>query len=127
MPELAGRELDTEVARVVFGYKVIWSRDVWGVVEPCIPGTSALSDRKISCYSANMSDAWLVVERMRELGYHAIVRWHHKAEATFYKTGEGKHGYTVVIARGNALFADTAMVAICEAALKAIGNATPHD
>lgn len=64
----AGRALDIEVAKRVFGRKVCTSytfNDTYLLVkgDPCTLQT-------IPCYSSNLQDAWKVVEKMRQDGQH---------------------------------------------------------
>jgi len=67
MAELTGRELDAEVARVIFGYKVEW-KTTWLSKEPYPykPDEIDVFERAVRAYSTNMADAWLVVEKVRE-------------------------------------------------------------
>ena len=135
MPTLTGRELDAEVARVVFGYEVIWrQRMKWSDSHPTITdpvlriddsGTGRYRWQPILEYSANMSDAWLVVERMDERGYYLQMR-------TVQRDGD-EHRVTVCEKGTHTVCAivdaDTMFKAICQAAfftLKATGDDTPQ-
>jgi hypothetical protein len=104
----AGRELDVLIAEKLFSLKVDWE---FGM--PCSP---ALQDRDdewgiIPNYSMNMSDAWLVVEKMSAMHTLTLEQLLDKSwRATFIHMPRGYVGY-----------AKSASHAICLAALQVFG------
>lgn len=92
----AGRELDALIAERVMGKKVDQS-------SPCLEDGSL-----IPRYSTHIADAWLVVERFENVEVEK-----------FY------HAYTAAVHIENRAYSiqeETAPLAICLAALKAVGN-----
>lgn len=123
-PSLADRKLDVAVAEKVMRLKVVFDEDkygemhIWWVV-PTVLGTVADWDKDyLAHYSTDIAAAWLVVEKMHDewsfdCGDDALSgEW----EAQFLKVEEGPrhsgHGR-----------AETAALAICRAALAAVGAA----
>jgi len=159
--ELTGRELDAEVARVVFGYKVEWR---WGEFnlyddgrwtesqslyeppddeysawlladhiknetyerQPCYIEGFSETDRfplwgVVPEYHANMTNAWLVMERMAELGYWWEGHNPFSPEDTQHWAAFIPHGIIGLEWNANAWTGtDTESEAICLAALVAI-------
>jgi hypothetical protein len=109
----AGRELDALVAEKVMGYKIGWFTD-YGFKKEFERKVIALKgDRydNIPRYSTNISDAWQVVEKMKE-----------KERVVEIKTFD--FGYTVEINNFYPTIkqqAETAPLAICLSALKMKG------
>lgn len=104
----AGRELDILIGEGIFNYEVDQEFDQ--------PSVKALRDRYdewgiLPFYSTDMNDAWLVADHFIRAGCAAWVE------------GDGHTGYRAGITRNKGRFeadADTAPLAICLAALKAI-------
>jgi hypothetical protein len=126
----AGRELDAEVARQVFG-DTVWPDPKYGP-RRSKPGSNDGILQPIPPYSSEIGAAWAVVERMRELYYSfAYVQSHDMASflrepwaafslsvapprwGTEPKMFEGE----VIEWRGSG----PAPLAICRAALRAVG------
>lgn len=65
------RELDREVAEKVMGWS-IWKKALYPPIPTnsgIPPGSKSLEPVEAPNYSTSISDAWLVVERMMELGW----------------------------------------------------------
>jgi hypothetical protein len=123
----AGRELDALIHEKIFGKcahvlhafkkdnKNSWMSDyTYYRCKKCKDGTYSgllYSEGKILCpqYSTNIADAWLVVEKMQEKGWLVSIRNFPKwtCEICFYDP--------IIV------YAETAPLAICLAALKACG------
>jgi len=112
----AGRELDALVAEKVMGWKPsMFSNYPWQLVPPDGDGSAV---RQVPNYSTDIAAAWLVVERMCEF-------------PSYVSLGFGKWlQFRVDIATGagrevmnSRAFAKTAPLAICNAALAAVGAA----
>lgn len=101
------RELDAEVAEKVMGYKKIrkdfWSFKTWKDGEFMCESSGILP-----CFSTSISDAWTVVEKFSQFEL-----WKDKDGEWSCRMVRGKtdHGHS---------HADTAPMAICRAALKAM-------
>jgi hypothetical protein len=111
----AGRKLDALIAEKVMGWKLCPGETY--VYETPDGDTKAIQFHK---FSENIADAWLVLEKLKADGMDIMVRWAAKHSGESYrdvwlcwiakdgKVGDGTH-------------ADTAPLAICLAALKAVG------
>ena len=140
----AGRELDALVAEKVMGLKPgvdfgawpehEWKRDEDGTVDVfgfdadthngpvcvrcgygychhCQKEPSAPCEKRPRRYSTDIAAAWGVVERLAALGNHvAVESWRDSSDARWQVVVYDKHAY-----------APTAPLAICLAALKAVG------
>lgn len=122
------RSLDRRVAEVVMGWKNISSADF--ELNGFVLSPEGVVNRQFANGSARpffptieISDAWLVVERMRELGWgYRCLRHSKKAsgkgksvEWTFMKSGEGDRSISTAEHESDA-------TVICLAALKALGH-----
>lgn len=118
-PELvAGVELDALVAEKVFG----WRRATYGWIDP---------DRgpyiEPAPFSTSIASAWLVVEKMRERGFGLILNeTPGQYRAAFWRY-DGKDGWSIdAWVRSPSptvtVWAETAPLAICLAALKAVSG-----
>lgn len=99
----AGRDLDRMVMAGVMGLTM------------SMVGTSEM----VPHYSTDIADAWQVVEAMRERGWHPEIRWisDWDCKAKWWVNFGGHRLYDAT--------ADTAPLAICRAALRAVADATP--
>lgn len=112
----AGRELDALIAEKVMGYDVKTWNEVYEVAKrkediPVIV-LEEKQCRSIPRYSTNISDAWQVVEELS--AYYGVEVYQDKVvpcECNVYHLGSRK----------SRAIADTAPLAICLAALKAVG------
>ena len=106
----AGRELDALIAEKVMGKPVKWGKT---------PTTKY--PIAVAHYSTQIADAWLVVEKMEEhndIVLFDIVRKTHVYNELYWFA----RFRTVLVERPNSITkADTAPLAICLAALKAVG------
>ena len=130
----AGRELDALVAEKVMGLEPCdkwelfrhgglsgpeWIHDVCQEDHTCYPKENP------SAYSTDIAAAWKVVERLCELPSVGIIikaypKWNEKHERNFL------YEYVATFPDlGLQAVADTAPLAICRAALKAILNGNP--
>ena len=121
----AGRELDALIAEKVFGSKKPTHKHDRVHLEPmnddtfcwecfCIYAHGDVCEWVPRKYSAQIADAWLVVEKMEEMeGTVSIFYYYAPSEKTSY--WGVKLGYREIYASAN-----TAPLAICLAALKAI-------
>ncbi len=118
--EMTDRELDKEIAEKVFELSTIkykeWMIDR-GRVGTSVDPSAHYVDH-IKNYSTNISDAWLVANKMRELGYDLCMVFHDKTKMDhniwFYCVETDKFTENV--------FNKSAPRAICIAALKALEN-----
>lgn len=104
-----GTELDALVDQHLFGHQVGWHGSRENVRRYC-----GGDWERIPPYSASISDAWRVVERMRELGFtYSLAENLDQYVANFWKlTCAPQHGMGC---------ADGAPEAVCRAALHALG------
>jgi hypothetical protein len=95
----AGPEMDAEIGLRVFGYKLV----------------SLATLQPTPRYSTDVAAAWLVVEKMREMGLRPILMpdWGHQWQVKVYRESE----HIVETA-----WFDTAPLAICRAALAALDS-----
>ena len=97
----AGRELDALVAEKVMGW---------------VPGAGFANDTYWS-FSTDIAAAWQVIEKMLNDGYGTSI-------------ADGPHGWSVAFGSTEKPFADadgdTPALAICRAALAALGAEVPH-
>ncbi|MFE4202092.1 BC1872 family protein [Aneurinibacillus aneurinilyticus] len=102
----ACRELDGLIATKVFGYKIApihADEDLW-----ILDDSQELHvSYPVPHYSTNIADAWQVVEKFKECDLQKHESGNYTCYITLYKTYESD--------------AETAPLAICLAALKAIG------
>ena len=115
----AGRELDALVAEKVMG----WTRDDRGAWVPpgCRPLRNGYYTERPGCYSTDIAAAWRVVEAMRVAGWYTKVEDGHDGPPS-----ENPRGWHCRVSRAYDWFegwADTAPLAICRAALAAVGAA----
>lgn len=120
----AGREMDALIAEKIFGLKVEWEIEYLGEQ---IPSSKQLADKYdengiLPLYSTDIAAAWEVVEGVREK-FNLLMNVHP------YSLVAANGGYRVSV---NDLHieldyttADTAPLAICRAALKALSPALP--
>lgn len=116
---LSGRELDAAVAELVFGLRVVECDPVDGRYGPYtvreghwtrVNGETYPLLDLLPEYSTDIAAAWEVVDRLRDLNWHVVVKtkgymlWHCVLEADFPPYMEGA-------------IAPTAPEAICRAAL----------
>lgn len=135
----AGRDLDALIAEKVMGWHrgkggaiagpgtgyewpAYWHDDAGAQQAPCI------EDRFAGIVpwspSTNIADAWLVVERMRALGWHCEVGTHFIDDSTWWaRFGRGYYDrYDDHFEQDYMQADDTSpMAAICRASLEAIG------
>lgn len=97
---------------------------VLDVLYAMAPGRAALDEPDdgdlVLSYSRDTAAAWLVVERMRGLGWVGELNWHNLNRPTtyyarFWRDGNGREGYA---------YAMTAPHALCVAALRALEATT---
>lgn len=136
-----GRELDREVAEKVMG-DIGWDF----VIDGCsrhgryfatIAEAEAQMERDakrfrvgpvvlhgdVPDYSTSIADAFLVVERMREMGYSLVVMpYYNESWACFVKdySGSVMGQYQWVGSQGDFVIADTAPLAICRKAIEIV-------
>lgn len=122
-PELtAGRELDALVAEKVMGWHIVTDFDLrppekhWNNAKGyvCLVAGNKLNDgREMKGFSpsTDIADAWKVVEKMRERGLDVYLRFVSTWTAEFDSVSGDVNGFAD---------ADTAPLAICLAALKAV-------
>jgi hypothetical protein len=119
------RELDAQVAEKVMGLRI---ENGWNFVTRQIP----CPDNKPGClvihhedvpvrppaYSTDIAAAWLVVEKMEELGFRVDIEsgWENLREYRAYKVRFYKPHYL------EDAQSEHAPLAICKAALKAVGK-----
>jgi hypothetical protein len=121
-----GRELDALIAEKVMGLRVTWedSQEEDGKDDPYIlddNGNYKWSSY-VPYYSTSIQDAWLVVGKMRELGFYYSVGSIIGSPATGVGITElHAAGFGIKHAPFETVQADTAPHAICLAALKAVG------
>ena len=108
-----GRELDAEVAEKVFGWKLL--NEAWGPYRwQGDKGRNALP-----AFSTSIEDAWRVVDNMSRRNFYFDIDNHYKYhaqgywEAAFGGLSDAAHHIGI---------ADTAPMAICLAAIKAVGE-----
>lgn len=122
----AGRELDALVAEKVMGWSGIDKKWDYETNESFLGGKTPDWDGRqfyeVPHYSTDIAAAWLVVEKLRtpnwefQLDHTRFMIWHCRIETT---AGEGS-------ASSDSSQGETAPLAICLAALKAVGHA-PQD
>ena len=142
----AGRELDAEVAEKVIGWTVErdWPSErvggEWFAYEPSRGEVYSFHRREnyertehwyrhpdnrdylvlVPSFSTSIADAWLVVEKMRERGIYIDLRASSSGYfAMWSRAGRDDEDIWVT---GSSHMADDAPLAICLAALKALGN-----
>ena len=119
----AGRELDVLVFQKVMGGGRVWS-GLEVAVEKGHPGyyyipsgkpwkTHSIDAKQVPLYSENISAAWKVVEKVAEIGISTNIE-HYGGKSEIIVTMPNCRG-------GKVLEAETAPLAICLAALKAVG------
>lgn len=106
---VAGRELDALVAEKVMDVGVEW----WNG-EPfyVVTQDGHISAYRLAAYSTDIAAAWEVVEKMRERRADFYIRFVSTWTVEFDSVAGDYNGYTD---------GDTAPLAICLAALKAVG------
>ncbi len=113
MSVAAGRELDALVAEKVMGWHHTGSDDRYPVDDK---GRSQLY---VPDYSTDIGAAWAVVERMRELDWRMLLEnWVSSSDAYaafFHPQDRYRYGNHIGVTD------DTAPLAICRAALRAVG------
>jgi hypothetical protein len=118
----AGRELDALIAVHIMGYeKTYHDCGLMGTRLIEQAGKTYAIPEMIPEYSTNIADAWLVVEKMIELGWQYEVQgWgkQHGHHSTFITWVPHNGGMKQIIHHEEA---ETAPLAICLAALKACG------
>lgn len=124
MTDVAGRELDVLIAEKVMGWT--WYKTGRGARMLCEPHHGQLADGSepianlatfsVPLYSSDIAAAWSIVEKMQELGWtFAIELFEDNGNySAYFKNTQNRDRYV-----GNA---DTAPLAICLAALKALGG-----
>lgn len=141
MSELAaGAELDAEIAQRVFGLRVEWDdeecssatpgakwvygSEYWAVSVPYVYHSEDDDEGEyLQSYSSDIAAAWLVVEAMRARGYSFEVGCNPDRKKTGYESTFWEPYEKGKMVRMWEAEADTAPVAICRAALKALENA----
>jgi len=115
----AGKALDELIAEHVMG----WTKHTYP-----LEGFTEWKDAEgywqkytLPAYSTEIQAAWLVVERMKAIRWDVLVRWSEAPE-----NGRNYHRWlcwvAVDLTTGYGADADTAPLAICLAALKAVGH-----
>lgn len=108
----AGRELDALVAEKVFGWEVDWAVPTYPTVDmkriSDDPVAVGLRTGSIPPYSTDIAAAWQVGESLSAKGHWFEIR----------RRPDG--GYWAAFGEGMSAEADTAPLAICLAALKAV-------
>ena len=140
MMSVAGSALDAEIARVIFNrpVKKITTRygrlkTVYADVDVDEPQEWHWFQAEIEQYSTRISDAWKVVERMRELGH---TKWGVDGDGDQYAAlfNSQRSGMTCEHSEFDSgcccwewvqETADTVPLAICRAALRALGREVP--
>lgn len=129
--EMDSRQLDALVAEKIFGWTQIEAefrgvdfgmQSHWFVPSGIAP--DGIRREQIPAYSISIADAWTVVEKMRADGWFfecgdVRVTTPKLLFASFWKSNEYRQ-------RASAQ-AERIELAICEAALRAVGEATPND
>jgi hypothetical protein len=107
----AGRELDALIAEKVMGWVLPPHSSVVG--QMWVETPSGRVHPKLPEFSSNISDAWQVVEKMKEIGYMMWLEQEGVYQCVFFRgLGYQVHDYSV---------ASSAPLAICLAAIKAKG------
>lgn len=118
MPDMspkASRELDALIAEKVMGLVV---RHPYGRFDPWFETTKAVSGLSpVPPYSTSIADAWLVVEKLVELATDVSISRYEDAVGFRWHCS---YGYSAPD-KGSIVGADTASLAICLAALRAMG------
>lgn len=131
----AGRELDILVAEKVLGLKVV--KTVWGkrkqygcysIGEPDWYDDAGATElgNPLPAYSTDIAAAWEVVEHMNNLGtksrdaYFILNKSDSGFKVSFYRRKHVGPGQWDYVAYHGTVKADTAPMAICLAALKAV-------
>jgi hypothetical protein len=114
--DLSTDELNASVAEKVMGWKKHTQHKVFyvkaeEVSQPMLGMRQAVADFRPA---ERIADAWLVVERMREIGWLCTI--------DVYDSGIYSQFYRVGISKGTQEFSDSAPRAVCLAALKALGG-----
>jgi hypothetical protein len=121
--DVKARDLDARVAIEVMGWTELWSggkyRMAYPPCEQVMPTINESERHHVPHYSTDMTAAWCVVERMRELGWTEHIRGYigdDRGEhvCTFYNDDQ--------MIDSEWHWADTAPEAICAAALAAVGG-----
>lgn len=116
------RELDAEVAERIFGYTLDWEfSDLMPDAAPCVHELRDEYDEwgVLPNYSTDIAAAWQVIDYLRERNiwlYSLEQRWSNLTRAIF-EWQDPEHGSRHALA-----LEDTPMLAICAAALKAVGE-----
>ncbi len=114
----AGRELDALVAEKVMGWSDVGEITIGMTVY--VAGHRPEGEQTVvPSYSTDIAAAWTVVERMRELGWRMLLEnWVSSDDAYaafFHPQDRYRYGNHIGVTD------DTAPVAICRAALRAVG------
>lgn len=127
----AGRELDALVAEKVMGWhskQVPLSMfqphvmvDLWYTAENELISSTDLINQSVKAgvlphFTTNISDAWRIVEHMRQNKYHIATDDRHEQDAPWWCEFATEE-YTI----GSQATAETFPLAICLAALRAVG------
>lgn len=121
----AGRELDALVAEKVMGWigPIVWIEDEMGcdpyMFPPGVIVSERDNDRMVPVYSTGIAAAWMVVDRMEERGWMARISREMGSWNCRFVRPEDTAGY---------VFDEdaTAPLAICLAALRAVGMEVPE-
>ena len=120
------RQLDAEVAERVMGFQPCRCSFVHAVISPPPPRCASCGRPLSPPYSSDISAAFQVVERMRELGWEVEVDSHSEPSSTWRVRFEPRKHETTSLA--NRVWAATIEwdaslpLAICKAALDALSN-----
>lgn len=122
--------MDAEVHRKVFQRPV--SRDADGWFEPLGDGRRlTVSRQPIPPYSGSMSSAWLVVERLTDEEYVKVrcEQSHYHGDYCSVTAADAtqRDGSELVKRDALAIWGETMPLAVCRAALKAVGAVTTDD
>ena len=109
----AGRELDCRVAEKVMGYAVQGDQIVPPNDAYVLLGIMGAMKFDIPHYSTDIADAWLVVEKMKASAFEVTIDDTDGDWWALFADLEYKHI--------SSAYADTAPLAVCRAALKAMG------
>lgn len=114
----SGRELDALIAEKVMGWIVAHSSEGFYRWKPKPDNPNSYSEWQegLPHYSTNIADAWHVVEKLKEYGNVVEVKCFRSGSVDVQVRGGNIND---IRGAGNA---DTAPLAICLAALKAVGE-----
>lgn len=109
---MTNREIDALIAAKVMG---LCHEEMWGIMDYREDGSPVLMP-DFPPYSSDIAAAWQVVEKLRDEGLHSCVFQY--ADNLHWSAQFDEHELDVI--RAPIVKADTAPMAICLAALKAV-------